>query len=199
MGKLADTDISIGHAVSASTAFPLFLPALDEVFPFDNCDGMRRERRVSLTDGGVYDNLGLAPLWPDRDPQISLNVARVDVIICCRAGYGLRLDPPTLSFYKRMKGAFDCLFGRAQNSATKRLFELRDAKKLSGFVMPYLGQNDSRLRYPPDDLVTRKKVFTYPTNFCAMSEEWIDKLSLRGEQLTKALIAEHLPHLKKRY
>ncbi len=28
-----------------------------------------------------------------------------------------------------------------------------------------------------------------------MSEEWIDKLSRRGEQLTKALIAEYHPEL----
>jgi hypothetical protein len=45
------------------------------------------------------------------------------------------------------------------------------------------------------DLVTREVAYAYPTDFAAMSAEWIDRLSRRGEQLTRALIAEHAPHL----
>ena len=92
LGKLGLPGITLAHAVTASAAYPMFLPALDENVPFDRRDGSRRVERVTLTDGGVYDNLGLAPLWPDRDPTMSLNVTPVDTIICCRAGYGLRHD-----------------------------------------------------------------------------------------------------------
>ena len=77
----------------------------------------------------------------------------------------------------------------------KRLFELKECKKIEGFLLPYLGQNDKRLKYPPDDLVSREEAYAYPTDFSAMPEEWIEKLSRRGEQLTKALIAEHMPEL----
>jgi len=35
----------------------------------------------------------------------------------------------------------------------------------------------------------------YPTNFDAMPQEWINKLAKRGEQLTLAVIREHLPDL----
>lgn len=197
IGELASRDIPLAYAVSASAAYPLLLPALDEVLPFNTKDGTRREERVILTDGGTYDNLGLAPLWPDRDPQISLNVTKVDTIICCRAGYGLRFDAPTQFLLARMKSVFFCIFDRTQNAATKRLFDLLEAGKLKGAIMPYLGQNDARLAYPPDDLVTREDAYAYPTDFSAMSDEWIEKLGTRGEQLTKALIAEHLPHLIK--
>jgi NTE family protein len=62
LGRLALTDLSLAYAVTASAAFPMFLPAFDEVLPFDRRDGSRRVERVSLTDGGVYDNLGLARL-----------------------------------------------------------------------------------------------------------------------------------------
>ena len=119
LGELADRDISLAHAVTASAAYPLLLPALDEVLPFNKGDGSRREERVTLTDGGVYDNLGLAPLWPDRDPQISLNVAKIDSIICCRAGYGLRFDPPSQFLLARLSSAFVCVHDRAQNAAMK--------------------------------------------------------------------------------
>jgi len=195
LGELAKTDISLGHAVAASAAYPLFLPALDEILPFNKKDGSRREERVTLTDGGVYDNLGLAPLWPDRDRQISLNVSKPDIIICCRAGYGLRFDPPSQFLFGRMKSAFACIHDRAQNGATKRLFDLKAAGTLKGILLPYLGQNDRRLKYAPDDLITREEAYAYPTDFSAMPDEWIEKLSRRGDQLTRALIAEHMPEL----
>jgi NTE family protein len=41
--------------------------------------------------------------------------------------------------------------------------------------------------------VPRSDAIRYPTNFAAMPEEWIDKLSLRGEQLTQILIEQYLP------
>ena len=193
--ELADADVSLAYAVTASAAYPLLLPALDDVLPFNKKDGTRREERVSLTDGGIYDNLGLAPLWPDRDPQISLNVTEIESIICCRAGYGLRFDPPSQFLLARLKSAFACIHDRAQNAAMKRLYDLKQAGRLKGFLLPYLGQNDCRLKFPPAALVTREEAYAYPTDFSAMPDEWIDKLSRRGEQLTKAVIKEHHPEI----
>lgn len=195
LGRLAQPDITLAHAVTASAAYPLLLPALDEDLPFDKRDGARRVERVTLTDGGVYDNLGLSPLWPDRESLISLNVEPVDTIICCRAGYGLRHDPPSQFMIGRMKSAFACIHDRAQNAAMKRLFELRDAGKLRAVAVTYLGQDDRRLQYPPTDLVTREEAYAYPTDFSVMSEEWIDRLSRRGEQLTRTVLREHAPEL----
>ena len=195
LGSLQNNDIALAHAVAASAAYPLLLPSLDERLPFVRRDGSAHIERVALSDGGVYDNLGLAPLWPDRDPSVSLNVTRVDTIICCRAGDGLRRDPPSQFLIARLKSAFTCIHDRAQNASMKRLFELRESGKLRNVILPYLGQNDSRLEFPPADLVSRGDVYAYPTDFSAMSPAWIDRLSRRGEQLTKALIAEHAPVL----
>lgn len=194
-GKLASNDVTLAQAVTASAAYPIAIPALDENLAFDKKDGSRRVERVTLTDGGVYDNLGLAPLWPDRHPDVSLNVTNIDSIICCRAGYGLRFDPPSQSLFARFSSAFICVHDRAQNAAMKRLYDLRGSGKLKNILVPYLGQSDSRLEFPPDDLVTREDTIDYPTNFSAMPDEWIEKLSRRGEQLTKALIQEHWPEL----
>jgi NTE family protein len=195
LGRLAQPDVTLAHAVTASAAYPMFLPALDEDLPFDKRDGARRVERVTLTDGGVYDNLGLAPLWPDRDPSVSFNVESIDTIICCRAGYGLRHDPPSSFLVARLKSAIACVHDRAQNASVKRLFELREAGKLRAVVLPYLGQDDRRLKFRPPDLVTREEAYGYPTDFSAMSEAWISRLGQRGEQLTRALIAEHAPEL----
>jgi NTE family protein len=195
LGRLAKPEVTLAHAVTASAAYPMFLPALDESLPFDKRDGVRRVERVILTDGGVYDNLGLAPLWPDRDPSVSFNVESIDIIICCRAGYGLRHDSPSLFLVARLKSAIACIHDRAQNASMKRLFELREAGKLRAVVLPYLGQDDRRLKFRPADFVTREEAYGYPTDFSAMSDAWISRLSRRGEQLTRALIAEHAPDL----
>ena len=195
LGKLENANIALAHAVIASAAYPLFLPALDERMVFKQSDDSSQVERVTLTDGGIYDNLGLAPLWPDRNPYVSLNVTSVNTIICCRAGYGLRRDPPSQFLIARLKSAFSCIHNRAQNASMKRLFELQDSGALHNFILPYLGQDDSRLKFPPAHLVTREETNAYPTNFSSMSAEWIERLSCRGEQLTKALIAEHAPTL----
>jgi NTE family protein len=71
VGWIRDPEVGIAEAVAASSAFPPFLsPA---IFNFKESDvrrsryGSRRGRRfatdVALTDGGVYDNLGLETAW----------------------------------------------------------------------------------------------------------------------------------------
>lgn len=194
-GKMNPSSLQLAHAVAASAAYPMFLPALDELFAFNRRDGSLVTERVTLTDGGIYDNLGLSTLWPDRDHDITVTVPHVDTIVACRAGYGLRMGSPSIFFGDRMFAAFAAVHARAQNAAMNRLFDLKDAGRLRGFALPYLDQNDARLKFPPPDLVRREAVAGYPTNFSAMPPEWIERLSKRGEQLTLAVIQEHMPEL----
>lgn len=189
-GSVDASGIEIAEAVTASASYPMGLPALDKHMTFVK-DGVVAELRVTLTDGGVYDNLGLAPFWPDRDPAISLDVGKFDRIIACRAGYGLDIADPAVFFPSRMSAAFESIFARAQNLATNRLFELKQSGKIKDVLLPYLGQNDGKLKCSPADLVSKEDVAGYPTNFSGMSSEWIDRLTLRGEQLVLALLAEH--------
>jgi NTE family protein len=193
-GKLHRNDVSVAHAVAASAAYPLFLPAFDETFTFVD-KGQLRANRVVLTDGGIYDNLGLGCLWPDRSPDVSLNVTPVDTIICCSAGYGLRQEPPSQFMLARMSSVFGALFDRAQNASIHRLHEAQRSGQIKHFILPYLGQLDKSLPNPPRDLVRREEAHSYPTNFNAMSKDWIDRLSLRGEQLTMCLARAYIPHL----
>jgi NTE family protein len=194
-GKIDPAQIPISQVVVASAAYPLLLPAMDEFLTFRKRDGSLGTERVTLTDGGVYDNLGLSPLWPDRDREISVGVEDVDTIVACRAGYGPRTKAPSLFLGSRMKAVFGCTSNRVQNLSTKRLFDLKAAGRLKAFVLPYLDQADERLAYPPADLVRREAIAGYPTNFSAMPVEWIERLSKRGEQLTLAVIREHAPEL----
>jgi NTE family protein len=193
-GKLHKNDVKVAHAVAASAAYPLFLPAFDETLTFEK-SGELKATRVILTDGGVYDNLGLGCLWPDRSRDVSLNVIPVDTIICCSAGYGLRQDPPSQFIFARMLSVFSAVFERVQNASIHRLHEAQRCGQIKSFIFPYLGQLDRQLPNPPNDLVRREEAHSYPTDFNAMPDEWIERLSLRGEQLTLCLARAYIPHL----
>jgi NTE family protein len=194
-GELVENDIALSFAVAASAAYPIFLPAFDRTFEFKK-RGESCAARVSLTDGGVYDNLGVQVLEPGRDPRFSLHTFPCDYIISCNAGQGQEagLGVP-LGFGMRVKRAFEVVHRRVQDTAMHHLHGLKESGRLRGFVMPYLGQQDAALPWLPSALVPRDQVIGYPTDFAAMSEEWIDALSNRGEQLTRVLVSAYLPEL----
>lgn len=90
-----------------------------------------------------------------------------------------------------MLAVMDTMFSRSQNATMQRLYDLQKGGLLKGFILPYLGQADDRILNPPPDLVSADDVANYPTNFSAMAPDWIEKISKRGEQLTRAHIAQH--------
>jgi NTE family protein len=71
VGMVEKPDVPLAVAVAASSAFPPFLsPLRMNLDPFTFLDGIpegivARSLRAEavLTDGGVYDNLGLEPVW----------------------------------------------------------------------------------------------------------------------------------------
>jgi NTE family protein len=97
-GKLHRNEASVAHAVAASAAYPLFLPALDDTLTFEK-DGALTNSRVILTDGGIYDNLDLGCLWPDRSPDVSLNVVPIDTILLLGSLGRPPTDEPTRHVY----------------------------------------------------------------------------------------------------
>ena len=194
-GTVPQSDVLVADAVAASAAYPVFLPALDRTYTFAR-HGMTKEDRVLLTDGGVFENLGVSPLEPDRDPLISSNVFNPEYIICCDAGAGL-LDDDIFPLWwpSRMKRAFLTTFRKVQDATRKRLHQLDSENRISGFILSYLGQKDGALPWLPVDLPRRNEVYEYPTNFWAMDSEDIDRLALRGELLTRVLISYYHPDI----
>jgi NTE family protein len=154
------------------------------------------EHRILLTDGGVYDNLGIQVLEPGRDRDVSLHCFPCEYLIACNAGYGQEAgDNIPLGFYRRVKRSFEVVHRRVQDSAMHRLHLLKEGGAIKGFVLPYLGQLDERLPWKPSELITRSEAMGYPTNFGRMTDTWIQKLSDRGEQLTRCLLSQYSPEL----
>lgn len=194
-GEIKGNDIAVAHAIACSAAYPMFMPAFDREYAFVK-GGQTSTRRVLITDGGVYDNLGVSCVEPGRDSEFTLHTYSPDYIVCCSAGHGqFGGEGIPYGFASRATAAFEAVFRKAQDATFKRLHEHKQAGRLKGFILPYLGQQDAALPTPPCDLVPRDDVCRYPTDFAAMPKNMIARISLRGEQLTRLLLAHYCPEL----
>ncbi len=193
-GTINPEEAFLADAVAASAAYPALLPALDRNYRFTKKGSTSDPTRVLLTDGGVFENLGVSPMEPGRSASISTNVFDPDYIICCDAGTGLFDDDSYPMWWAtRMHRSFETAFRKVQDATRNRLHRFAESGDISGFVLAYLGQKDRRLPWIPPGLPSRADVQDYPTDFAAMKREDIDRLALRGEFLTRFLVAYYLP------
>ena len=197
-GTVKHNRISVAQAAAASAAHPLAFPAYDLVDTFIRPDGSEHERRVILTDGGVYDNLGTSPLLPGRDSAISTNVSDPhDWIIACDAGRGL-FDGTSRPYWfaGRVKQSFDSTYRKAQDADRSKLFDLNNNHgPPKGVVVAMLGMRDHRLPVPVQDLVPREQVISFKTNLSALTPDQIELLTRRGHQIMSALVAHYGPRV----
>ena len=177
-------------------AYPVFLPALDREYRFSKRGKDVGVDRVLLTDGGVFENLGVGPMEPGRSPDVSTNVFDPKYIISCDAGGGLfDADSFPMWWPTRMHRSFLTTFRKVQDATRNRLHRHAATGAISGFAFAYLGQIDESLPWLPPDLPRRHEVYTYPTNFSPMAEADIERLARRGEVLMRELLAYYLPEL----
>ncbi|WP_410818740.1 patatin-like phospholipase family protein, partial [Paraburkholderia sp.] len=176
-GRIEDNHIPVARAVAASAAFPLLLPPLIQKFSFVR--GNRRSvHKVVLTDGGVFENLGVTVLEPGRNAGISVNNFNATHIISLNAGAGqIGGEASPFWWISRVKLSFETVHRKVQDATYNRLHHYARNGLLKGFGMVYLGQMDEQLPYTPSDLVPREDVKDYPTNFAAMTQADLDALS----------------------
>ena len=193
-GKLAQP-VHVAEAVAASAAFPVLLPPLQRRYQFTARDNTVHTRTLDLTDGGVYDNLGLSTLLPGRDPEYTEHVYDVDYIVAVDAAPGRRVKwVPALTPF-RLARAFDITYNKTQDGTRARLNSAAEHNDLAGFVHAYLPTFDDRLPRPVPGLVPREHVLGYPTDFAAMTTENLRRLTTRGQQLTSVLLDHYCPEL----
>ncbi len=186
-------DVLVATAVAASAAYPVLLPALHKRYSFQRNDEVSTER-VVLTDGGIYDNLGASCLDPSRNSDYTAHAYPCERLICCNAGHG-QWDGAIVPYGwpNRMKRAIEAMFRKGQDRTMSHLFDQRASGDLNALILPYLGMKDEALQRDlnvgslPEDFVKRNQVIGYPTDFRAMGEVDLEKISRRGEQLAHLL------------
>lgn len=192
-GEIIGEAPTVAKAVAASAAYPILLPPLVETFEFER-KGHKHRATVSLTDGGVFDNLGVAVLEPGRSQELSFNYP-VTHLISLNAGGGQFEAEDCYWWPGRVARAFEAVHRKAQDSVYQRLHSYADTGALTAFGMVYLGQQDQKLPYLPPDLVLREEVREYPTDFAPMPAADLALLSKRGEQLTHLIVERYLSNL----
>lgn len=185
---------SVAEVVAASAAFPAYLPALERTLTLDD-HGKTRRQAALLADGGLYDNLGLSVLEPNRSPHYTDHTYKLDHLIACDAGRGPLPARATHWWPFRMHRSVEILHERAQNQGRRRIHEWTQAGTITGFTMAYLGMRDHRMPVPAPHLVPRERVINYPTNFTAMTNENLAALTGRGDGLVTALLPHYCPEL----
>lgn len=187
--------VTVAEAAAASAAYPLLLPTINRRYDFERRDGSRHAQEVAMTDGGVYENLGLAPLLPGRSSLHSPHVYDLDYVFAADAGRGNATQRAARFLPRRLTQSFDITYGKTQDSSRSRIHEAGQSGQLRGFIHAYLGMRDHRLPMPIHDLVPRESVQEYPTNFAPMKMDDLMAITVRGEQLTRALIGAYCPNL----
>lgn len=190
-------DCTVAEAVSASAAYPLFLPAFHRRYTFGDRESSKEE--VVLTDGGVYDNLGSTCLEPDRNSKYTDHVYNPNSIVVCHAGMGQWPEKSRpYGWISRMPRSMLTTFRKNEDGQKGQVVRwgVQDTSPFRNSILTSLGQKDEKLHQDlgdniPDDLVPREKVINYPTDFNAMPRKDINRIVRRGEQVTRLLVKSY--------
>ena len=141
--------LRVADAIMASAAYPPFLPPFDWRRSFER-NGKTDTHRVLVTDGGVFDNLGVSVMEPGRDANISAVSYSLDIIIASDAGAGqFTGESVPISWPKRMTQVVSAVMRKVQDATKQRLHDHARAGRIDGFIYAALGQIDRRVPLKP--------------------------------------------------
>jgi len=176
IGQVLRPRVKLAAAVAASSAFPPFLsPARIQLEPsdFEPSDGEPLHhddymRTVYLTDGGVYDNLGLETAWK-----------RCATILVSDAGLAMDSDPkPNQDWPRHIKRVLDLVDNQVRALRKRQLVASFKAGDKAGAYwsirsLPGHYGADSALQLPPERIAELAAV---PTRLSAMPDDLQERL-----------------------
>ena len=161
-GSAPASELRVADAVTASAAYPPFLPPFDWLLPFER-DGKTKTHRVIVTDGGVFENLGVSVMEPGRDARFSIIAYKPDIIIASDAGAGqFTGETSPTSWPKRMTRVVAAVMRKVQDATKARLHDYARTGQIDAFIYASLGQIDQRVPLKPANWVDREEVVHYP-------------------------------------
>lgn len=184
--------LRVADAIAASAAYPVALPAFEWQRQFKKRDELKNHRLL-ITDGGVFENLGVSVMEPGRSSNYSQISYSPEVIIASDAGMGQFVgDAYPSTWIPRMIQVVNSVMRKVQDATKQRLHKYIDSRDIDGFLYVNLGQQDHAVPLKPGNWVDRSNVIDYPTDFNAMSKSDIDNLANRAEAITRALATQYL-------
>jgi NTE family protein len=194
-GYVRDPELPLSQAVAASSAFPPFLsPYVLKVGPDDfikrkNADPTLQSK-ISLCDGGVYDNLGLERIW-----KAYRNVLVSD------AGAELEKQPsPPADWGRHSKRVVDIIYGQVSS--------LRKRQLIASYKVPashpdrrkgtYWGIRSKAKNYHAPELLPvaearAEELAKIPTRLKGLSPDLQERLINWGYAICDTAIRRHFP------
>jgi NTE family protein len=191
MGKVANPRVSLADAVTASSAFPPILsPFILKSDPKSFTDlgpGITPEMlaRISLTDGGVYDNLALETVWK-----------RLRTVLVSDAGVATAFDPKPKSDWARLGlRAFGIIYGQVASLRTREVIAAYDEPDRSG---AYWGIRSDIANYHlpdalPADIARTAELAATPTRLKRLAPLYQERLINWGYAVCDAAVRRHWP------
>lgn len=195
VGRTPCADTSVAQAVAASSAFPVTFPPLRLSFEpartFSGGHGNAAERQekaqVTLTDGGVYDNLGLEPVRTG-----------FAFLLVSDAGAPLHHEEmPSLNPYTRVTRSLDAIWNQVGAQRKRWLIELFESKRAEG---AYWGLSSKVANYHlpgapgyPDEVV--ELISRVRTDLDPFTEGEIACLENQGYAMANAAVLRWATHL----
>jgi NTE family protein len=193
LGHSPAPDVLLADAVAASSAFPVAFPPL--VLKFDSAQFHGGElaadarytdlsRRAVLSDGGVYDNLGLEPVWKSHQ-----------VVMCSDGGKPFDISTnPSQALPGRLLRVQDVIGNQALAVRKRWLISSYEAGVYEG---TYWGVGTEIENYasrgPGYDAVALDRIRRIRTDFDAFSEAEQLILMNHGWALAGAALCSHMP------
>lgn len=194
LGTLRERDISLGTALAASAAFPPFLSPLQlrtdprkwvdkpNVKGLEQADRIRA--RLFLSDGGVYDNMGIEALWR--------NMA---CVLVSDAGAPFAFErSPWRNWPGQLGRVRDILIEQTRALRKRMLIRDLQAKTYEGAYWGINTQIDEYAAKPAicTDGATTQSLARISTRLCAMDKRTQEQLINWGYALTDAALRTHV-------
>lgn len=180
-------DLKLSQAVAYSAAFTICISVKRLVSDDGN--------EVFLTDGGVYDGLGVNALMPDKDEK-SILVQKCETVIVSDASLHYQEKPTglTSSAFKRILSAHYCSGNRNRSLIYSKLFLLNKSGDIPhiGTIKMDSGHPDLTEGWTHDQI---KFINQYGTNFKPVKGEALKLLKEKGKISTDVILKKYLSHL----
>ncbi|HYI49279.1 MAG TPA: patatin-like phospholipase family protein [Allosphingosinicella sp.] len=189
VGKVANPKVSLADAVAASSAFPPVLsPFLLEVDPASFTEvqpGVTPDMlaRISMSDGGVYDNLGLETVWK-----------RLETVLVSDAGAATKLDPDPKGDWGRLGlRVVNIIFGQVASLRTRQVIASFDAGDRTG---AYWGIRSDIANYKladalPAPFARTSELAATPTRLAKLEPLYQERLINWGYAVCDAAVRRH--------
>jgi NTE family protein len=189
VGMVEHPKVSLAAAVAASSAFPPVLSpfVLDvDVDDFKEVQpgiGRQHLEEISLTDGGVYDNLGLETVWK-----------RFSTVLVSDAGQALEMDPtPAADWARHSKRVLEIIYEQVASVRKRQVIAAFRANEREG---AYWGIRTDIQEYGLQNALPAPKDRTLalaatPTRLKRLDPEHQERLINWGYAVCDAAIRKH--------